>query len=202
MTVDSHSEDANSFAKEQDLLRLFNEKVAKLDRLRFTQSVREEKIGFTINVKGDGGVEVHGPSEDEIDAFVLTLRFFVQDNEAISIRNVGELYASLPVSEDLKRNFASSRASINAALDGNANLILLGEHLTHRRVFDVFLYGGLAHANPTRRAEFDSWAKEEVTFAFLKTIFLNTVIELLRFLLWARHHNEKTLEALQSLTTE
>ena len=191
-----------SFEREQDLLRLFNEKVTKLDRLRFTQSVREKKVGFTINIKDDGGVEVHGPTEDEIDAFVLTLRFFVQDNEAISIRNVGELYASLPVSEELKRNFANSRASVNAALDGHANLILLDEHLTYRRVFEVFLYGGLAHANPTKRAEFDSWAKEEVTFAFLKTTFIKAVIELLRFLLWARHHNEKTLEALQALTTE
>jgi len=45
-----------SLEREQDLLRLFNEKVAKLDRLRFTQSVREKKVGFTINVTGDGGV--------------------------------------------------------------------------------------------------------------------------------------------------
>jgi hypothetical protein len=185
--------------REQQTLRLFNEKVEKLDRLNFTQFFRDNRVGFSVSVKeGEQSVEVRGPPEEAIDAFILTLRFFVQDNEATSIRNIGQMYEDLPISDELKERFRDSRKSLNDFLDAKCNVSLHGDELTNRDVFDVFLYGGLAHATPAKKDRFDRWAEEPVLFAVLQTVFFGVLIELFQFLFWARDHNEHVLNALRA----
>jgi hypothetical protein len=41
-----------------------------------------------------------GPTEENFEAFVLTLRFFVQDNEPSSFRNMSKLYTDTAISEE------------------------------------------------------------------------------------------------------
>lgn len=84
-----------------DTLLLFNEKADKLEDLSFTKEL--ENSGVTISGKLGQPVQAqrHGPDDESIDAFVLTMRFFVQDNEITSFRNMADLYAhsqSIPIS--------------------------------------------------------------------------------------------------------
>lgn len=68
------------------ILKLFNEKVDKLINSRFVKHVQENK-GLKISIKSSIGEKVdtfHNlPDQDAIDAFVLTIRFFIQDEEFI-----------------------------------------------------------------------------------------------------------------------
>ena len=79
-------------------LRLFNEKAEKLDRLSFVETIRKYNSGFSIKIRKreddlyDLIQERRGPLEEAIDAFVLTIRFFIQDNESISFKNIASLY--------------------------------------------------------------------------------------------------------------
>ena len=79
-------------------LDLFNEKARKLEGLSFTRILASQKTGVTLSWKeGDPvTIERSGPDDEAIDAFVLTLRFFIQDNESTSLRNLANLYAGLP----------------------------------------------------------------------------------------------------------
>lgn len=54
--------------------------------------------------------ERHLPSEDEIDAFALTLRLFVQDRDGFSFRRMDELYSDLPVDPELSAKVSEVRA--------------------------------------------------------------------------------------------
>ena len=64
-----------------DTLLLFNDKTDKLENLSFTKELGNS--GVTISGKLGQSVQAqrHGPDDESIDAFVLTMRFFVQDNE-------------------------------------------------------------------------------------------------------------------------
>lgn len=91
-------------------LSLFNEKASKLSRLSFTKEIFKCSTGVTIKInrKNDGFYELtqerRGPFEEAIDAFVLTIRFFIQDNESVSLRNIAKIYEVAPIELKLKKN--------------------------------------------------------------------------------------------------
>lgn len=78
-------------------LHLFNEKFSKLTHLSFIQALFTGKNSVTIrSTQQDDGTTLletfrTGPSQESTDAFVLTIRFFIQDNEECSLRNLSRL---------------------------------------------------------------------------------------------------------------
>src|SRR5215216_2324996 len=98
-------------------LELFNEKADELRNLRFVHSLQSQDSGWTLTLEEDeGGVSRFGPEDESIRAFVLTFRFFVQDNEPTSIRNMAERYSRLHgaslISADLLDNFNYARSKL------------------------------------------------------------------------------------------
>jgi hypothetical protein len=173
-----------------DILRLFNEKAEKLERSAFTEFVRSETLGFTMQQKGDFvDIYVQGPHPELVDAFVLTLRFFVQDNEPTSLRRLDALYDTLPIPGDLVVQTHEGRATLNRFLDETSHMIVAGKELTNRQVFEVFLWGGLAHANPEKKQTFDAWAADDSLFPLMQMTFHQILVELFNFIAWQREHN-------------
>jgi hypothetical protein len=72
-------------------LRLFNDKADRLARLSFLDHMNHPDSGVSISFNAEEGEFVkqvrRGPEEEAIDAFVLTFRYFVQDNEPTSLAN-------------------------------------------------------------------------------------------------------------------
>ncbi len=178
-------------------LEFFNEKADKLAGLSFTNHLRTTNLTVSVEYH-DGGLFLtdSAPPDEAIDAFVLTLRFFVQDNERISINRIGLLYESLDVDEQIKRLFREGRQSINKRLDSPSMFLVNDESLTHREIFDVFLYGGLAHGNDVKRARFREWQAGREIFALLRILFLSILGDLLEFIFWLRGFNAATLKIL------
>jgi hypothetical protein len=128
-------------------LRLFNQKVERLLSLSFFKA---RGVGAVVEFQRDSGWEsiFVGPDEESIEALILTLRMFMQDNERISLRRMRALYRALAVSPDLERAFASTCAELNSFLDSDTNLsIEEGRQLSHREILDIFVYGSYAHMN-------------------------------------------------------
>ena len=96
-------------------LKLFNEKASKLERYSFLKSIQQNESGITLNWKKDQGASVlrKGPDEESIDASILTIRFFIQDNEKCSIRNISKIYDKLEDKIALKKYFIGSRDNLN-----------------------------------------------------------------------------------------
>lgn len=179
-------------------LQLFNEKADKLEGLSFTRSLSNS--GLTISGKQGEPVkaERHGPNDESIDAFVLTMRFFVQDNESTSFRNMAALYAGLPADPDLLDKFNDARAKTNDALDKLSPIKLNNTELTYRAIYEVFLWGGLAHANPKNKAVYDTWAPNPILFPLLQNEFVYALGMLLNMIFYTRALNNAVLARLQN----
>ena len=117
--------------------------------------------GFAEESKGGGAIvewwrgrgwdHIHiGPSERTVEASVLTLRFFIQDNESTSLSNVAKLYSNSDIESQLVARFREIRDQLNFYLDYSSNLSISEEGpMTQREIFELFIYGDLAHANNT-----------------------------------------------------
>ena len=144
-------------------LRFFNEKGERLRDSAFMKRLVNQKSGwkFGIETLKDGSQIAHssisGPDRDAIDAFVLTFRYFIQDNEGTSFRQMQKLYSSIPISLHLKNRFDDFKNELNAFLDSEMRprCIYNKKPLTNREVMEVFIFGGLAHS--TKVEKYKEW---------------------------------------------
>jgi hypothetical protein len=130
-------------------LRLFNEKAEKLLNSRFRkylQTKRKLSVEFTLNEHGLT-TKRDLPDSEDIEAFVLTFRFFMQKREASSFRNLAKVYKELPISTELKQKYFDWRKALNEFLDKKINCTAFGLTPTNRQLVNIFIYGGLAHAD-------------------------------------------------------
>lgn len=125
-------------------LRLFIEKVEKLLSLSLVCSLIERGSGLRISWTKDAGapeVSLTGPASEQVDALVLTMRLFMQDNDRISVGRVANLLETLPVSEKLKEYFEKNRSHLNHALDSPSMLVVNNDHPSKRDILQTALYG-------------------------------------------------------------
>ena len=130
------------------ILERFNEKVDRLGQRGFA----EESSGGGAIVrwdKGQGWEGIHvGPSDKTVEATILTLRFFIQNNESTALSNITKLYTDANIGAEVSAQFLEIRGSLNSYLDSLSNLSISDEGpMSHRDILDLFIYGDLAHAN-------------------------------------------------------
>ena len=186
------------------VLRLFNEKVRELLESSFVKAVTDPNAGFSLSGEHqeDGGFKMRstgrGPSVEVVKAFVLTFRFFIQDNEPTSLRNIASLYNSSNIDPQQRAYFQSARIEINKMLDApnNFNLNYDGVTPTNRRVMDVFVYGGLAHANPEKYKTYKDWMSFPPVAVILQACFNAILCNVLQALTYIEQVNETTLQQL------
>jgi hypothetical protein len=181
-----------------EALYLFNEKAEKLKRCSFTRSVSEKRV-ITISYKEDGslGVERKGPDEESIDAFVLTYRFFCQDNEGSSFRNMEVIYNSLPISQQRKDLFKGARDQFNTWLDCDPSIKIDNLTITNREILDIFIYGGLAHANKRKKAIFDQWMSDPFLSQFMANEFVSILKKVMDFIIFVQNLNDEVIRELR-----
>ena len=192
-----------SFNREEAIktLKLFNEKADKLLNSLFVDFIRKTKH-FTVKLSANRGEAVRLekllPDKHAIDEFVLTFRFFIQDNETCSFRNMTKLYEEMPISQDLKDKFTEIAKNLNDFLDSEpqTKFEISGEKLKNRKIMEVFIYGSIAHANLRKKQIFDNWVKMGIAFPFLEFQF-NSILELiLRVIRYAKELNAKAIDEL------
>jgi hypothetical protein len=187
----------------QDQIRVlerFNEKVEKLQRLRFLEDAAQG--GAIVEwTKGIGWDGIHvGPKEESFDSVVLTLRFFVQNSEATSLFNMGNLYQELRVGIATVDEFLQLRQQINNYLDSPSNLAIYDERqMTHREIMEMFLYGDLAHANKNHEATFKA-VSQTPFYPIFQEDFVGTLCCVIRGLREIQNVNKKAIAELSVLT--
>jgi len=185
------------------LIRLFNEKADHLESLSFTQKIMTAPSGFHMEVHSDkeGRAWRQGPGGESVEAFVLTFRYFVQDQE-VSFRRMARMYAKLSaagvISRPLADRFNKLRDNVNLFLDQEISIQYNEEKLTRRRVFEVFMWGGLAHANEAKKALHDEWRQGPFPFFYLmlENEFVRTLAILLGAIFRMRSLNQEAFEEL------
>ncbi len=184
-------------------LRLFNEKAAKLHSLSFTRQVFSEQVGYRLNIShGRMRWSRFGPNAEAIDAFCLTIRFFVQDNEPTSFRRLSDAYAFLYSQAFVDRatvdEYEQARALFTVLHEPIplTPVIYQGHSYSPWEVFDVFLYGGLAHSNPKKRAVYDRWQAEPLLFLVMQHTFVRTLAQIVKIIDIVRPLNAAAIEAI------
>jgi hypothetical protein len=134
----------------EERLRLFNSKVQLLlDRSLLNYLTTNPS---NANIKWDRSTgwesSFSGPGDESIEASVLTIRQFIQNNDPISIGNVMAAYEASGVGESIVAEFATHRRYLNEYLDRETGLsIEEGKQLTNREILWTFVYGGLGHSS-------------------------------------------------------
>ncbi len=178
------------------ILETFNSKVDKLDQSAFIENAQGG--GALVDYQLDKGWDsVHvGPNEITTDATVLTLRFFLQNNESISLHNMAGLYQLLCVSTSLVNEFLGIRQEINNYLDASSGLSIYDENeMTHREILELFLYGSQAHLNRDKADVYES-VSQTAFFPLFQADFTETVVFLILKLKKLQQINFETLKEL------
>ncbi len=166
-------------------LELFNEKAEELLSSTFTKKVLEEGTGVTLHWNWETeeektNFERRGPNKEDIKAFLLDYRFFIQDNDRSSFRNLKKLYSSDLLKAKFETRFDSARDALNSLLDSPSILTESnGENPTQRKITDTFIYGGFAHANEDKEQLFKEWQGIPHFFPLIENEFVSTLIKIL-----------------------
>jgi hypothetical protein len=161
---------------------VFNEKADKLQTSRFTSDILSHSTRFRIEASNEGGKAWReGPNSEAIDAFVVTIRFFV-DDKVVSFRSMARRYTELGeaglLTEELVSDFNRVRNNANKFLDQNSPLTYNEGRYTRRQVFEALMWGEVAHANQAQKALVDEWRRSPI-IAFMENEFVGTFANLL-----------------------
>ncbi len=163
-----------------EAIKLFNEKAQKLSSSSFVGKMVAGESSVRISAKKGEPVKVQAKSLGEsTDAFVLTLRMFMQDNDRISIHNMSELYERLPVPEQKKQTFKDLRKHLNDTLDEPSMIQMNKKRFTKRELFETMLYGDLAHTDPEKRKIVDEMKQFGLIYPLAKAEFEGILAEFL-----------------------
>ncbi len=161
-----------------DAIELFNEKYKKLERSRFVKYIENYGFNPKVNVPEKRYLEDSViPDDDSIDAFVLTLRFFIQKNERCSIYNLSRIYNTHSISMEHRNRFNHLRKMLNDTLDSQLWFAINKTRLTYRQVFKGMIYSELSHSNKNGYQEFSqNFKKTFLLTAILKHEFIRILI--------------------------
>jgi len=194
-----------------DTLRLFNEKVNRLERSGFASRFDSETPNVTAEFRDVSFHQVDGArfeltgrvvstfdglDADQIDAFVLTYRMFTQRNDRISIASVAKIYAQAWMPSEARERFNDARQQVNEYLNSNTTLID-GQHAISRcELVDVFLYGGLAHSDTAKERTFRAWTVDGGVAGFFWAEFIVTLKDMLGYMRYFRDLNTAVIHNL------
>lgn len=173
-----------------ETLQFFNEKVDDLGNSSFIKNWESQKILWD-SLTSQLPSKFLLPNDEETKAFILTLRFFCQNNEPISIANISKIYKSDLIDEELKSKFHVNRKALNTFLDLNFR----SSNLTNRDILDTFVYGNYAHS--TKRDKYLELTKSELKHHLNYAIFYSVANSFYIFLEQIKKIN---LSALKNLS--
>lgn len=184
-------------------LELFNEKADRLLNSEFVDYVRKQGMSLKVTYTPHSAtIDLNTPGKDATEAFVLNLRFFIQDNERSSFRNMAKTYESLSVSGDLKQEFNKTRRVLNDTLDSSSNMKIMkrgsADAFTRREIIWNIVYGLLAHSNDERRKTIEEWKKDPTLWAPVNFEFQSALLEFLRFIQIVYELNKRALAEISS----
>jgi hypothetical protein len=181
-------------------LRLFNEKAEKLQRGGFVQKVFRKDHGVTIHFGENQPVTVEkrGADEGAIDALSLTLRFFFQKRDNISLEQISEVYEHLPVSNEDKDKARRGFHNFQSFLDKPTGISFHGQSLTNRTILETLLYGNLAHTNDDKRRLYEDWVAAAPFDMLMEFCFEGVAAGVLQFIVEFKDFNNRTIQRLEA----
>jgi hypothetical protein len=182
------------------ILKIFNENAEKLRNSKFIKWCAVNPIRVHMPINPVIEKKNSFPEEDDINAFILTFRKFLQNND-ISIANISQIYSNFPLSNTLKDAFETSRVNLNDYLDSPPIFRNVGakglEKMTSRKLIEIYIYGFMAHNNPEKYAKYRLIDQNEFSRDFQWMAFNSIIHEVFVAILHIAYLNEKAILELE-----
>ena len=178
-------------------LETFNEKSDVLLGSSFLVRINNGECGFslTFNNEDEAICEFSGPDGESVSAVLFTLRMFIQNNDRISINNIGKIYESEPHLSDLLPTYITIKDKLNSELDKQGDVDLFGKNYTFREALVTYLYA-TGHTDIQKSEELREILKAPLAAAIFKDI-VNSAITLIAYSVEEiQALNNKALEVL------
>ncbi len=148
----------------------------------FKEDIKNIQMVWTWHQDKPEELEIKGPNREQVAAFLLTFRQFIQEKDQCSFRYLANNILDDPgVSEDWKQEFTKLRNDLNSFLDEHPSWmpIQFGNEpiASHREILMTYIYGMYAHENVDKKAVLEKWrGKVKVLQGVFDTHFLRTVV--------------------------
>ena len=163
-------------------LELFNEKAGLLEASRFLAWIMSgpRKPDYAKIAAGDW-LAYAGLHPDDVAAFALNLRLLIQPRDRHSIDDIPGLYLTLAIDEAARLgNLEVAQLSAYLAEDSTVQLARApAPRTTNKHLFEVIFYGGIAHSNEEKVADFRRLTREGIISVFTFTGFTGTLLRYL-----------------------
>jgi len=159
-----------------EAIELFVEKAEKLKAIDFVKSPKLAQFRWSWN-QGNEKVEITGPRNQDIDAVILTYRFFFDKNEHCSFPWLSKnVLDDSSLSENWKNGFCKLRDSLNYYLDSHPPIKVTNDKylspMTNMEIKNLFLFGDLSHANADKHKKYKQWMSHSATKGLLTSQFV------------------------------
>jgi hypothetical protein len=159
-----------------DTVELFSEKIRRLDSSLLVKFFEEQgfKVSFNFrkNELNSGAIV---PMIDLFEGYVLNLRFFIQNNEPISLSKLAQLYDKECSNVEIKHMFDKVHHTINSELDRICPFRFNDEEVSYRTIFDGMIYTRLAHSNKTHHRVFSEMTKHPFGYYLALDAFVRCI---------------------------
>lgn len=160
----------------KEILKLFDEKYARLQSSSLIRFMNKPgwkfSFDFTTNAPKSDAIL---PDLENIESYVLNLRFFIQNNEPISLHNLSKFYEIHCQDKEMKSKFSELRYILNSELDKLWPFRFNNQKLKFRDIFDGFIYTKLAHSKVASRKIFHDMTKQPFGYYLTLDYFLRCI---------------------------
>ena len=160
----------------QAVLQTFTEKLSRLEQSSLKRFLSSKGWKMSWDFEANGPAEdAQMPEIEHLEAYVLNLRFFIQDREPTSLKNMSALYRAQCNKPELLEQFEEVRDAMNDALDREMWFRFNDQPMTYRMLFFGMIYTRFAHANKTDYVTLDQmtahgFGREMAMHEFLKCV--------------------------------
>ena len=172
-------------------LKHFLVRAEKLELSSFWRWLNARRSQSDIPRIIDGDWLAHdGLSQDELEAFCLNMRFFIQPRDGFSIDQVGQIASQWPQTYQAHQaGVQAAIARLNSVLDARCLVQIDKTRATRNRdLFEVVFYGGIVHANPGKREQFERVVRSGLFSYFVFQAFSGTLFRYRNCIQHLAHH--------------
>ena len=121
----------------KETLNLFDEKYGRLESSSLIRFMSNPGWKFSFDFKTNApNPDAIFPDLENIESYILNLRFFIQDNEPISLHNLMKFYEMHSHNKEINEKFSELRNILNSELDKSWPFLFNGKRLTFRNIFE------------------------------------------------------------------
>ena len=180
-------------------LEIFNEKADVLLESSFMEKINKGQSGVSINFNGGKGAthQFFGPVGESVSAALFTLRMFIQNNDRISISNIGKIYEEQHSLSELLPEYKKIQTNLNLQLDRQGIIDFFGKTYSLREALDIYLYS-TGHTDVHKTKELKSIIEAPIIGDIFKETVNQAIVLIAKAVNIIKNLNRKAIQVLSS----